>query len=725
MGVLIDFSSNFQIGQEFSFKLMDSSGIAEVSYYINEKKLLCPAFSQNYQVIIIHNIQFIAEENGSLVGLLNGKSRYKVLSNTDITKYPNYMMLISKVRDAHKPNSAISSENFESQPEAKKIKYTDYIESTQYATTSVSQSHPMLENSLVVSSRNALNEVSSSFRSSSSGSLLNSLSDIRSGKIYQIIAQVVKLERTYNNRNEYIITDYSCGNNLKSGSVELPNSKFLYGNYFLNLTVWDDQKESIEVSKFYHFSLVRTKLDKLGNIELIINGARPNVKSNVTIPLTINQMECRLVKERMDIALGSDIDKSTQPASLREVIRESKFCLVQNLQTKGYYDMALLILKKFDTGISGKLILLCTDFTPNPMLKYHPYSDDKGIVLDSNMCIHLTCWDDTANLMEDIVDNNPNRNILQFRGIRAETNHRYGIELHLRSSAVTYDQNMQKMLEFDPIPAKDSFYYKEIVKRRQDHFNQFNPQTQDMGSFNQMLIDDEEYEHLSNPDLDKAENQNSNDKIIVNDLSQIYSNESKSAESVQRDQNPKDVISRDSAAVAIDSRAEIILIDNTQTQSKDEELQKHSVKLVHIEPRTTDKMLRFVCTSGCWKSQSFLDQTNSESDIGTQVCDNQNAICKRCSKEMELTLTMLYTCQLMNVKPKQTINFIASHELSKKILNVEFNRQQASQKQFHDGIRRKLCELALKPFVVYSLPTPFFQQENTKVYRIKMLVRHE
>jgi hypothetical protein len=96
--------------------------------------------------------------------------------------------------------------------------------------------------------------------------------------------------------------------------------------------------------------------------------------------------------------------------------------------------------------------------------RYRPYSDDKGIILDSNMCIHLTCWDDTASLMENIIDNNPNHNILQFRGIRAETNHRYGIELHLRSSAVTYDKNLKKILEFDPIPAKDSFYYKEIVK---------------------------------------------------------------------------------------------------------------------------------------------------------------------------------------------------------------------------------------------------------------------
>jgi hypothetical protein len=58
-------------------------------------------------------------------------------------------------------------------------------------------------------------------------------------------------------------------------------------------------------------------------------------------------------------------------------------------------------------------------------------------------------------------------------------------------------------------------------------------------------------------------------------------------------------------------------------------------------------------------------------------------------------------------------------------LNLLYYRQEARDKRFHDGIRRKLCELALKPFVVYSLPTPFFQLDNITVYRIKMLVKQE
>jgi hypothetical protein len=92
-----------------------------------------------------------------------------------------------------------------------------------------------------------------------------------------------------------LLTEFNT--HFRNASVELPNSKFLYGNYFLNLTVWDDQRDGIEVFKFYHFSLVRTKLDKLGNIELSINGTRPNFKCNVTTPLIISQIECRLLKE--------------------------------------------------------------------------------------------------------------------------------------------------------------------------------------------------------------------------------------------------------------------------------------------------------------------------------------------------------------------------------------------------------------------------------------------
>jgi hypothetical protein len=49
----------------------------------------------------------------------------------------------------------------------------------------------------------------------------------------------------------------------------------------------------------------------------------------------------------MDIAFRGDINKPIQPASSREVIRDAKFCLVQNLQAKGYYDMTLLVTKYF------------------------------------------------------------------------------------------------------------------------------------------------------------------------------------------------------------------------------------------------------------------------------------------------------------------------------------------------------------------------------------------
>jgi hypothetical protein len=125
-----------------------------------------------------------------LVGLLNEKSRYKILTNADIMRYPNYMVLISKVRDANKNDPVKPSEKFESQPEAKRIKYTDNIEYIQHATTSVISNSPILENSLIVSSKNALNEMSSCFKSSTSSTLLNSLADIRSGKTYQIVAQV-------------------------------------------------------------------------------------------------------------------------------------------------------------------------------------------------------------------------------------------------------------------------------------------------------------------------------------------------------------------------------------------------------------------------------------------------------------------------------------------------------------------------------------------------------
>jgi hypothetical protein len=27
------------------------------------------------------------------------------------------------------------------------------------------------------------------------------------------------------------------------------------------------------------------------------------------------------------------------------------------------------------------------------IIRYYPYTDDRSIVLEPNMCIHLTCWD--------------------------------------------------------------------------------------------------------------------------------------------------------------------------------------------------------------------------------------------------------------------------------------------------------------------------------------------
>jgi hypothetical protein len=75
-----------------------------------------------------------------------------------------------------------------------------------------------------------------------------------------------------------------------------------------------------------------------------------------------------------------------------------------------------------------------------------------------------------------------------------------------------------------------------------------------------MLIDDEEYEILSNPDLGKAENQDSCDKIIVNDLSNSYGNTSGSTESFQINQNPKDIVYKDSTVDAIDSKTGNIIL---------------------------------------------------------------------------------------------------------------------------------------------------------------------
>jgi hypothetical protein len=63
------------------------------------------------------------------------------------------------------------------------------------------------------------------------------------------------------------------------------------------LTAWDDQRDSIEVFKFYRFSIVKVKLDKIGNIELVINGTKSAIKPNIIFPLLINNMECSIIKE--------------------------------------------------------------------------------------------------------------------------------------------------------------------------------------------------------------------------------------------------------------------------------------------------------------------------------------------------------------------------------------------------------------------------------------------
>ncbi|KXN70906.1 hypothetical protein CONCODRAFT_78600, partial [Conidiobolus coronatus NRRL 28638] len=390
-----------------------------------------------------------------------------------ITDYNNYSKSYNPLsNETNNPNSNLSLTSNEPEQEIKKVKYTDKAELMLNDVGSSNCNRIELNNNLAKASKTAFNAIPKSAKSNTKAKSYNTLlADIKSGKSVKIIAQIVRLESSYYNRDEYIITDYTSGNNLSSYNIELSNTKNLYGNYFLKLTVWDDQRDNLEVSKFYYFSLVKSKLDKRGKLELNINGTKPNSRGNISVQISTNQSEYKEIKERMTRVLN---DITLKPASSMEVIRDYRFSVVKNIKQNEFYDMVLLILKKFKYKTHGRYTLLCTDLTSNSMLKYNPNYETLGISLDPKMYINLTCWDDAATLMEQIVDSNPNNsNVLQFRGLKAELDSINGIELHLRSNATIVNENGLKMLEFDPIPNCESIHYKELMKRYLEYSNQF------------------------------------------------------------------------------------------------------------------------------------------------------------------------------------------------------------------------------------------------------------
>lgn len=126
------------------------------------------------------------KESGYIVGNLTIKCSYKVLGDEDISKYPEYIMFINIIKNAHNSSTIIHSENAEIQQAAKRIKYAEHTKSTQQQTTLADQSQPILENGLDASNRGVLKEISSS----ASNTLLNSLAEAQPYNTYQIIAQV-------------------------------------------------------------------------------------------------------------------------------------------------------------------------------------------------------------------------------------------------------------------------------------------------------------------------------------------------------------------------------------------------------------------------------------------------------------------------------------------------------------------------------------------------------
>lgn len=121
--------------------------------------------------------------------MLNENSRYKILTNEEVSKYLKYKELISKVKDAQCPNSSTLSEH-SNQPRIKRIKYTRNIDGIQYNTPSSTRCSRILGNSLTRSSKSTFNEISSGYELRNASVALKSLADIETEGAYQIIVHV-------------------------------------------------------------------------------------------------------------------------------------------------------------------------------------------------------------------------------------------------------------------------------------------------------------------------------------------------------------------------------------------------------------------------------------------------------------------------------------------------------------------------------------------------------
>jgi hypothetical protein len=115
---------------------------------------------------------------------------YKILSSEDLNEYPDYLLLIDKVKEACKHNSVIYTESLDSCQVAKRAKYAEHFESTQCDIALASQNQPMLDNSLTCIRRNTDNGESRYFKPAYSDLPESLLNGIEPGNRYQIIAQV-------------------------------------------------------------------------------------------------------------------------------------------------------------------------------------------------------------------------------------------------------------------------------------------------------------------------------------------------------------------------------------------------------------------------------------------------------------------------------------------------------------------------------------------------------